>query len=824
MLLSQNDILSKSSVLISTTLVFSIACLVAVEAHPQVPETSIEYESIESRPIEIRHTITFARQDLVLSSGKRGTTVRLPGCDLLKDPGLPMLPVHRLRLAIPAGLNVTGIQVAARSSRDLDGWFKIEPAQPPRSLSGNPFAGGETPADPGVYGSSDTYPGRLAKFLRQADLAGQSVACLQVFPVQYRPAAGKLTLFTSMEVVLTGVRGGVRGDDLPANISTAGRALYETLVTGMVANPQSVWLRTAASPGGRERGVAPGQYDYVIITQDDWVDDFQPLADWRTKRGTPAAIVPTSWIYSQGGYSGSDLEKVRAFVADAHANWGAFAFLLGGDSNVVPYHLRSITVPGYWTDDIPNDTYYADFDEDWFCEVNVGRAALRTSAHIATFVDKILTYEKNPPRLDYATTAAFFGFDSQYVGDYLGEICKEDIRTQHLPAAWTLRTEYDSEPGIHKQDVVGYLNQGHHLVNHFDHCNTDCMGVGYICHGELLYILDVNQLVNGDRQSILFAIGCWPADFPANSIGEALVKKDQGGCLAFIGNTRYGWGGPANDPDWYSIRQDRYFYRALFDEGHKRLGVIFSDLKNDAYQSYDPFNLHKYCFTQLTLLGDPEVPLWTADPGDLTVNHEGTVIAGVATPFTVTVFDSGNSLANATVCLWKEGDLYEVGATSPLGEVTFQITPATTGTMWVTATGDDFLPYEGQADVLPGGPQDPVPDIKVNGHDGPLSVPAALTVTITVSLDPGGQAGVAHDWWISATYNASTLYCWTYPGGWSYCTTPVRAYDGPLTNLSDFVISTGKVPRGSWEFLFAVDDLNNIYEGTYCDTVKVNSF
>ena len=75
-----------------------------------------------------------------------------------------------------------------------------------------------------------------------------------------------------------------------------------------------------------------------------------------------ATIVTTDWIFTESGYGGSNLEQLRAFIADAHASWGATYFLLGADVPTLPFHLRTITVPGYGTNTISNYTYLADYD------------------------------------------------------------------------------------------------------------------------------------------------------------------------------------------------------------------------------------------------------------------------------------------------------------------------------------------------------------------------------------------------------------------------------------------------------------------------------
>lgn len=117
----------------------------------------------------------------------------------------------------------------------------------------------------------------------------------------------------------------------------------------------------------------------------------------------------------------------------------------------------------------------------------------------------------------------------------------------------------------------------------------------------------------------------------------------------------------------------------------------------------------------------------------------------------------------------------------------------------------------------------PYVDIEIDGEDGPLTILASQDVNMTVSLEPFDQAGIAHDWWIGGLKNGTTLYCWTF-GGWIGPCYPTRAYAGPLTSLSDYTVHFGKIPVGSWQFVFAVDDLDNIYQGTYADSIEVTSY
>ena len=648
----------------------------------------------EARAFEVRYTVTFSQEDLVFGENMGCDVVRLKDGDGLNEPGKPMLPARTVRIALPEGMRATVVRVLETEVVELVGEYRIATARAPLPTS---RAGlGAPPVGAAASGAalSAVYPEELVELTHQTDLAGQAVALLRVYPVQYVAAEGRLILHTSISIVLEGEDGYVCGDYLPARRSPEIARAYEDMLRQAVVNPGQVRLRTAEKDPSPARGVGDGEYEYVIVTTSDWVDDFQPLAEWKTKKGVPTAIVTRQWIYDEGGYGGTNVEKIRQFVIDAHDTWGAMYFLLGGDESVLPYHERYLL-----SEYVPNDTHYADYDNDWMCEVHVGRASVVNEGMIVTFIDKVLTYEKNPPLTEYPQTAFFFGFDMYEYGSFEGEGTKTAIRNLYLPAGWTYRREFDSEPGTHKADVIAYLNQGNNLVNHIDHCGSDYIGTGCVVHDQGLSSSDMQGLYNGDRQGVFYSIGCWPCAFPEEPcIAEAYVRKANGGGVAFVGNTRYGWYMPYSD-DGYSLGFDRAFFSSLFQQGHWRLGVCFSDHKNDYFQNDD---YYRYIYTELTLLGDPELPIWTEVPADVEVLHDPTLPVGEYSEFPVNVSSGGSPLAGATVCLWKEGDVYEIQTTSGQGEATFGFVPESTGEMYVTVACHNYLPYEGQAEVTDG--------------------------------------------------------------------------------------------------------------------------
>jgi hypothetical protein len=652
--------------------------------------------SVSASPAQVVsvQTVEFDQADLRFDKVRGYDIVELKGCHFLTETGRPALPSKEIRVALPLGMAATSARLTSSHSEVVEGEYTILPAQPPRRVSLRSGQEDFVEPDPALYSSTELYPTEVVEFLYQTDLAGQGIAVVRVNPVQYLAAERKLLLHTSITFTIEGVGGYECGDYLPVSLSERPTKSYEKMIKGMVINPEAVEISVSQEPPSR-MGVEPGYYEYVIITLSNWVEEFQPLAEWKTKKGVSATVVDTYWIRHHGGYGGSYVEQIRQFVIDTHTSWGAVHFLLAGDVAIIPAHIRQIQ-----GSEVPNDTYYSDFDDDWTCEVHVGRASVRDTFEIRSFIDKVLTYEKNPPPTGYAKRAALFGFDLYEPESGEGENCKMDIDSLYLPSHWEVTTVYDSHGGNHKSYAIAAVNDGHHLLNHIDHCSEGSICTGYVNHGWSIVKADVDAFHNGDRQGIFYSIGCWPCayDYP-DCIAEHWVRNPNGGGVAFVGNSRYGYYNAYLD-NTLSLLYDRYFFRSLFDQGHLVLGECFSDHKNDGPKtSYT----YKYIFTELTLLGDPELPIWTEDPRSLEVTHPSTLPTGPS-PFTVHVEDPARGeVGYAYVCLWKGEEIYMTGYTDVYGDITFNPSPTTTGTMYVTVKRYDYLPRESEAEVTSGG-------------------------------------------------------------------------------------------------------------------------
>ena len=116
-----------------------------------------------------------------------------------------------------------------------------------------------------------------------------------------------------------------------------------------------------------------------------------------------------------------------------------------------------------------------------------------------------------------------------------------------------------------------------------------------------------------------------------------------------------------------------------------------------------------------------------------------------------------------------------------------------------------------------------LPDIKVNGCDGSITLNQSDTAVITVALDNNGRTDNA-DWWLAAD-TPFGLYFFTFEG-WTKDWVP--GYQGPLFNLDSFEVlnvPASEFPVGTYTFYFCIDtnmDNNITRDSLYCDSIVVN--
>lgn len=122
----------------------------------------------------------------------------------------------------------------------------------------------------------------------------------------------------------------------------------------------------------------------------------------------------------------------------------------------------------------------------------------------------------------------------------------------------------------------------------------------------------------------------------------------------------------------------------------------------------------------------------------------------------------------------------------------------------------------------------PIPDVKVNGDDGPLYLTPSDDITVTIALDPGDLDGQPADWWVLGGKLTSDPWWAKFRQGqkpkWTKSTTPIRFAGATLRTVNGYtVLGPRTLPGGDWVFVFAVDDnKDGVLDSTFQDIVEVN--
>lgn len=677
--------------------------------------------ALPAHPKELAVTIKFSVKDLTITEHEGFHLVQLTGCQNCEDAGFPWLPSRNAYVALPGGVTVDKVEVADLAWSEVPGNYDVLPTPMPQRVHDQ-----EEPLPPGAALNSTfkalglVYPDNPVILTHQADLAGVQLAGVQIYPLRYLPYERKLLFHKSIEFTVH-YHDGRESVEAREIITDRGRFMLEQMLETMpILNPEAVQI--PAPPPKTTGGTAtlpPGYYEEVIITVGSYVSAFQPLADWKTKKGVPTNIVTLSWI--QGIYGGNENTHIRDFIKNAVSQWGTLWVLIGGDQDKVP--CWETTYSSVDPSPFPHDTYYGDYDGDKVYEVNVGRISAANSTQINSIVNKILNFEKNPALSGYHKKIGLFGFDLDW--RTFGENLLEYLSDNVIPGDWTRQKVYDSHGTNHETAVKNNINAGVILAAHIDHGDTSYIGTGITNHNWYITNSEAGSFTNSTKPNTMNSIACLAGRVTAYCFAEAYTRNANGGGLAFIGNGGYGWYSPGSHYPNLSSLMQLEFFKSFFDYGVIQLGKTVAHYKNRNHPGQS--NVMKYIWDEVTLFGEPETPVWTESPGSITVTHPSEIYTRPA-DFLVTVENGGSPVAGAVVCLKKEGDVYEVKSTDASGSCNIVIVPGSVGTLDVTATGQNLLPYEGTCTVVYDGGSYPPTVTSVSPGQGPENGGTSVTV------------------------------------------------------------------------------------------------
>mgnify|MGYP000408302060 CR=1 FL=1 len=506
----------------------------------------------------------------------------------------------------------------------------------------------------------------------------------------------------------------------------------------------------ATNPTPTPEGVP---FEYLIITTDALAASWTPMAAWKTRSGTPAAIQTVEWIYENYPQGIDAPEKIRLFLRDAYDYWGARWVLMGGDPSIVPIRYAHSWAfnPRSGGTDVSCDYYYACLDGDWNAngnaafgegtfgqtnrihdqtdlipELMVGRVSARTPSDVTAYWSKLQRYVTNPRRDSYLKDVVTMGEVLFHREWQLGEcddcaacpgnpVCAnadgaldcirmiDSVRVNERGGFfefselyerdywWVDRGRPAAQP-LNFTSVMSHLEAGAHVVHQVGHGDRDRWSIG----AERIVSSNLFRLRNGDSGKITafcYVVNCNSAAVEYDCAGEAWILNPTGGGLAYIGSTNV-------DFPLAAARHQNKFFRTWPGDGNVTLGEAhYAAVAAAATVVGNADSNLRFLTYSLIFLGDPSLRPWTSIPDLLTVEHPTTLALGSGAA-EVTVEASGTPVEGALVCFHKSGDAFATALTDVNGVASVEFAPSTVGALQVTVTHRDGVPYQGTAQVV----------------------------------------------------------------------------------------------------------------------------
>jgi hypothetical protein len=421
---------------------------------------------------------------------------------------------------------------------------------------------------------------------------------------------------------------------------------------------------------------------YLIITHDNFVNDIQPLAEWKHKKGMRTKVVTLSQI-------GSSSAQIKNYIQQAYNTWQIQPdfLLLVGAPNLLPCGSSY------------SDNYYMDVTGDLLNEILAGRLTVHNSTEAQTVVNKILLYERTPHMADslWFTNACLIVREDGSVyppqpgsDDY---IYWSDARHAYglmLAEGYNQMDTLSRLFGDDANDVIQSVNNGRAFVMF--------RGQG-VDNWWSPFGVNPDATANGERLPIVLSITCrtiGTGATPATAERWLLTgspTNPRGACGYFATTTTLSGGAHLRSATAQG------FFSGIFTDRKRTFGEACESGRRNVYNLYG--NTSEY--RGFATLGDPEMNIWTDTPKPIDVAHVPSV-SGTDDSIMVTVTLSGTGVESALVCVAQDTTLYEYGYTDVNGEIVLPLQDFHPGDIDLTVTGKNLLPYEALVVAVADGP------------------------------------------------------------------------------------------------------------------------
>ena len=293
--------------------------------------------------------------------------------------------------------------------------------------------------------------------------------------------------------------------------------------------------------------------DYIVITHNHFIQDVQPLVDYRAQQGLRTKVVDVQDIYDEFNHGILNPNAIREFLDYAYHNWQppapTYVFLIGDTNidiknkpNFVP--TMQVQIPGYGSSG--SDHQFVTFrGEDSFPDMFIGRIPANNRVDLRIFIERTINYETAAAVGSWhkrllMLAGSDFRFHWQTSQLITHNQLNSKYETQRIYAPHTGETTLTDDVALTPigRRVIDGFNDGASIVNYIGHG-----GGGRWASSRMLDFADPEQnLTNISQLPFVISMTCYTGAFEGNknSLAEELLRSENGGAIAVIAATSIG--------------------------------------------------------------------------------------------------------------------------------------------------------------------------------------------------------------------------------------------------------------------------------------------
>ncbi len=525
--------------------------------------------------------------------------ISIAGAGVTTDIGSPLLPVIREHIEIPQGavprLRIVSADYTEVRLTDLGIFARLYPAQPPVPKVPGALESAKLVIDDAAYSARGFSPGVAASLGEVGQVRAHRFVELNVYPVQYDPAAGTARYLKSIEVAVD-----FEGADWAA--TDAALARYASPDFDKFASRNLLNADTF-----RNRALLTLPIGYLIIVHDAFYEEIEMLAGLRHRLGYETTVTKTSQI--PGGVTTA---AIKTYIQNAYDTWAVppTFILLVGDTPQVPCFTGAASTSG-------SDLYYTTMGgtADWLPDIYIGRFSCQTEAQVTLMADKTAKYARFAlsSGTDWLKKATFMASSDNYTvsegtHNYV-------INTWLNPAGYTCNKRYSQTYSATIAQVIADINGGISQLTYSGHGDVNAWS-----DGPAMNAGQVAALTNVDKLPIVQSYSCLTGQLESACFGETWTLAANGTAL-FWGSSTYSY--------WTEDDVlEKGVYDAWFGDGYNWARGMFNQGLWDVYQYYSGGGRTKSYYEQYNLFGDPAFDTWTNPPEALVATYSSVFPVG----------------------------------------------------------------------------------------------------------------------------------------------------------------------------------------------------